>query len=93
MPSVAPNLSHMGVFTDRPEAMERFYSVVLGMVVSDRGRGSAFPRQIIFMTGDLVEEDGSGGPIRQLQKPFRISDVLALIRDVLAPRTAEKLPT
>ena len=49
--------------------------------------------EVIFMTGDLVEEDGGGGPIRQLQKPFRISDVLAVIRDVLAPRTAEKLPT
>jgi CheY-like chemotaxis protein len=47
--------------------------------------------EIIFMTGDLVEDNGSDGHIRQLQKPFRISDVLAVVREVLAPKPAEKL--
>jgi len=43
------------------------------------------------MTGDLVEDNGSGGHIRQLQKPFRISDVLVVLREVLAAKPAEKL--
>ena len=46
---------------------------------------------VIFMTGDLVEENGASGHIRQLQKPFRISDVLTVLREALSPRPAEKL--
>ncbi len=97
MPSVVPNLSHMGVFTDRPEAMERFYSVVLGMVVSDRGRGSAFPRQIIFMTGDpaqhhqfvlVVREDGDPQCGALFQASFKVK-TLTELREVMARATAE----
>jgi hypothetical protein len=44
------------------------------------------------MTGDLLEctpgAAGGNEPIC-LQKPFRISDVLALLRDVLADAPAE----
>jgi len=47
--------------------------------------------EVVFMTGDLVEDNGSGGHIRQLQKPFRISDVLVVLREVLAAKPAEKL--
>jgi PAS domain S-box-containing protein len=41
---------------------------------------------VIFMTGELVDpsEPGSSEP-RRLQKPFRISDVVALLREILAP--------
>ena len=35
----APAFSHMGIFTDNPEAMQEFYVRVLGMVVSDTGSG------------------------------------------------------
>jgi hypothetical protein len=46
------------------------------------------------MTGDLIEPDlglqGSSEP-RLLQKPFRISDVLTLIRDVYTARRLEKV--
>src|SRR4029077_1552047 len=38
---------------------------------------SAIKPEVVFMTGDLVEGDGSGSHIHQLQKPFRISDVLS----------------
>jgi CheY-like chemotaxis protein len=51
--------------------------------------GVAGKLEVIFMTGDLVEENS--GDIRQLQKPFRISDVLVVLREVLAARPAEKL--
>src|SRR6267154_5137740 len=47
---------------------------------------------VIFMTGDLIESSaqsaGRGGPF-WLQKPFRVSDVLALLRDVLSDAPAE----
>src|SRR5450631_4123392 len=64
---LAPALTHMGIFTDKPEAMQEFYERVLGMVVSDSGSGMLFRRRIIFMTGDphqhhqfvlVVREDG-----------------------------------
>jgi PAS domain S-box-containing protein len=47
--------------------------------------------QVVFMTGDLVEENGDAGHIRQLQKPFRISDVVTVLRDALSTTAAEKL--
>src|SRR5712675_1430642 len=47
--------------------------------------------EVVFMTGDLVEENGSDGPFHQLQKPFRVSDVLAVLREALSARPAEKL--
>ena len=82
----------MGVFTDRPEAMEAFYAEVLGMAVSDRGVGTSFRRQIIFMTGDpmahhqfvlVVREEGDppGGAL--FQASFKVQS-LAEIREVTA---------
>jgi PAS domain S-box-containing protein len=47
--------------------------------------------EVVFMTGDLVELEGGGSQIQQLQKPFRISDVLVVLRDALAARRGEKL--
>ena len=47
---------------------------------------------VVFMTGDLVapEHSGSGtGEPRLLQKPFRISDVLATIQEVCALKQLE----
>jgi len=52
MNTTAPALTHMGIFTDNPAAMQEFYVRVLGMVVSDTGDGMLFRRRIIFMTGD-----------------------------------------
>ena len=46
--------------------------------------------EIIFMTGDLVEDNGDG-PIHQLQKPFRVSDVLTVLREALSARSTAKL--
>jgi PAS domain S-box-containing protein len=49
---------------------------------------------VIFMTGDLIEPHvppaGSGEP-RLLQKPFRISDVLTMIREVTLSRGLENV--
>jgi PAS domain S-box-containing protein len=50
---------------------------------------------LIYMTGDLVENlqipAGRGEPL-PLQKPFRISDVMALMREVLLDAPAETPP-
>jgi PAS domain S-box-containing protein len=51
---------------------------------------------VIFMTGDLVDPRSSGlaGDTRLLQKPFRISDVLALIQEISAAgKGLEKVKT
>jgi CheY-like chemotaxis protein len=58
----------------------------LQMAASSSG---ATKPQVIFMTGDLVDENGVGGHARQLQKPFRISDVLTVIREVLAVNSTQ----
>jgi len=51
---------------------------------------SATKPEVVFMTGDLVEDDGSSGHIHQLQKPFRISDVLGALREALSPKPVKK---
>ena len=46
---------------------------------------------VIFMTGDLVEAVGCRlREPRRLQKPFRISEVLAIFRDIVAAIPAVK---
>jgi len=48
--------------------------------------------EVIYMSGDLVSEEGSkiGPNARQLQKPFRISDVLHILTEVFAPAHSGK---
>lgn len=46
-----PSLAHIGVFVVDPDTMERFYSDVFGMVVTDRGVGAVFKNALIFMSG------------------------------------------
>jgi two-component system NtrC family sensor kinase len=51
---------------------------------------------VIYMTGDLIENSAgstNGGLPLILQKPFRISDVLAILRDVLSAAPAETRPS
>src|SRR5579871_5080582 len=47
---------------------------------------------VVYMTGDLVEPSpaGSNEP-RRLQKPFRLSEVLAIFREILAASPVAKL--
>jgi len=93
---LAPALTHMGIFTDNPEAMQEFYERVLGMVVSDSGSGMLFRRRIIFLTGDprqhhqfvlVVREDGdpSGGALFQIS--FKVG-TLEELRQTAALATA-----
>lgn len=92
MMPIAPALTHMGIFTDRPEAMQSFYETVLGMLVSDAGRGMLFKRRIIFMTGDplkhhqfvlVVREEGDppGGALFQISFKVKTLDELRRVVD------------
>jgi len=92
----APALTHMGIFTDNPQAMQEFYVRVLGMVVSDTGDGVLFRRHIIFMTGDpqqhhqfvlVVREAGDppGGALFQVSFKVKTWEEL---REIAALATA-----
>lgn len=90
--SVTPQLKHIGIFTDQPEAMVAFYQSVLGLVVSDTGVGRSFVRRIIFMTGDsdahhqfvlVVREDGDPAAGAMFQISFLLP-ALADLRIVAA---------
>jgi CheY-like chemotaxis protein len=48
--------------------------------------------EVLFMTGDLVDSaNAASADPRQLQKPFRVSDVLMILRDIFAASPAGKL--
>jgi PAS domain S-box-containing protein len=75
------NLSSGGFAVDGREAARRIL----------KAAGAQKP-VLIYMTGDLAEssrETAGAGEPHCLQKPFRISDVLAFLRDVLSDATAE----
>ncbi len=47
---------------------------------------------VIFMTGDLLDSTAPGtGVPRHLQKPFRISEVLAIFQEILSSTPLEKV--
>jgi catechol 2,3-dioxygenase len=47
---VRPQLTHMGINVYDITAMEAFYTGVLGLVVTDRGVGTTFKAQLVFMS-------------------------------------------
>jgi PAS domain S-box-containing protein len=75
------NLSAGGLSADGRQAAQQILSAA----------GANKP-VVVFMTGDLVEipAAGSGGPYR-LQKPFRISDVLTMLREIFSAVPAERV--
>ena len=76
------HLSSGGFFMDGREAASR--------ILESAG---AHKPLVIYMTGDLMESAAQGIPARGepgfLQKPFRIADVLAILREALAVTPAE----
>ena len=46
--------------------------------------------EVVFMTGDLVELQNGTGDFRYIQKPFRISEVLVILTDLLTSSPATK---
>ncbi|MGI5460974.1 VOC family protein [Streptomyces sp. CA-249302] len=49
---VRPQLTHMGINVYDIKKMEEFYTQVLGLVVTDRGRGKNFKADLVFMSVD-----------------------------------------
>jgi catechol 2,3-dioxygenase len=47
-----PRLTHMGINVFDIAKMERFYTEVLGLIVTDRGRGKTFKMDLVFMSAD-----------------------------------------
>jgi CheY-like chemotaxis protein len=74
------NLSSAGHTANGREAAKE----MLAMAGSDKP-------EVVFMTGDLVEGELSPGEPRRLQKPFRVSDVLNVLREVLGAVPTGKL--
>jgi catechol 2,3-dioxygenase len=50
--TVRPQLTHMGINVYDIQAMEAFYTGVLGLVVTDRGVGRTFKAQLVFMSSN-----------------------------------------
>jgi len=79
------NLSSSGLMVDGREAASRILEAA----------GARRPA-VVYVTGDLLESThgtaGRGEP-HCLQKPFRISDVLSLLRDVLSEAPVETRQT
>jgi PAS domain S-box-containing protein len=70
---------------------------VSGKLAAERLLAAAGDRKpaLIYMTGDLIESSqapASPGLPRYLQKPFRVSEVLALLQDVFAAASADTTP-
>jgi CheY-like chemotaxis protein len=69
---------------------------VCGREVVERVLAAVGPEKppVIYMTGDLVEAEASPAGSNEshiLQKPFRISDVLALVQEVCTARRFENV--
>jgi PAS domain S-box-containing protein len=78
------NLSHDGGHLSGKLAAERLLAAA----------GDSKPA-LIYISGDLIESSdpaqNAAGP-RHLQKPFRISDVLALLHEVFSPASVNTIP-
>ena len=49
-PPIRPVLSHMGIYVHDMDAMEDFYTRVMGLVVTDRGKAFRFPIDLVFLS-------------------------------------------
>jgi len=52
MGTIRAKLTHMGIHVHDLDAMVRFYTEVLGLIVADRGPGRAPGTELVFMTAD-----------------------------------------
>ena len=90
MNAIRARLAHMGIFVRDREKMVKFYTEVLGLVVTDEGRGGAPGTHLTFMSADPGEhhqvvlvtgrpEDSGFNPINQVS--FLV-ELLAQLREV-----------
>ncbi|WP_313805552.1 VOC family protein [Sphingobium sp.] len=84
-----PSLAHLGVFVCDLAKMERFYTDVFGLVVTDRGVGAVFKNELVFMSGSpdqhhqVVLSSGrkADTPSTIMQLSFKV-ETLDELRDV-----------
>ena len=83
-----PALAHLGIFVSDVDAMERFYTEVFGLVVTDRGVGKVFRNTLVFLSGaadqhhQLVLSSGKAPetPSTVMQLSFKVQTLDALRR-------------
>lgn len=96
-----PQMSHCAIYVRDLDRLTAFYSEVLGLVVSDEGRGMSFEADFVFFTGDpdkhhqfvLVTGRPEGVPSTVNQISFRVDSLAQLraIRDRAAKSGAPKI--
>lgn len=96
-----PHLSHLGIFVNDLELMERFYTEVFGLIVTDRGIGKVFSNRLAFLSGNpeqhhqLVLSSGRGPdtPSTVMQMSFMVDtlDGLRALRSAALVHGARNL--
>lgn len=82
-PGVGPRLTHFGINVIDLDKMVDFYTRVLGMVVSDRGRSTRLNHNLAFLTADpeehhqlvMVDSRKPGDPGNVNQISFRLGSL------------------
>jgi catechol 2,3-dioxygenase len=78
-----PHLSHLGIFVRDLALMERFYTTVFGLLVTDRGVGKVFRNDLVFLSGTpdqhhqlvLSTGRGSDAPSTIMQLSFKVDTI------------------
>ncbi len=81
--SVAPNLSHFGIFVEDIDRMSDFYTAVFGLQITDDGVGATFQYRLRFLSGtasqhhQLVLAAGRlrGSPSTVMQLSFKVTEL------------------
>lgn len=96
-----PQMSHCAIYVQDLDRLAKFYSDVLGLVVSDEGRGMTFPADFVFFTADpekhhqfvLVTGRDAGTKSTVNQVSFRVENIeqLRILRDRAIKAGAPKI--
>ena len=78
-----PQLAHVGIFVHDIALLERFYTSVFGLMVTDRGVGKTFKNELVFLSGapdqhhQLVLSGGrpAGVASTVMQLSFKVNDI------------------
>lgn len=86
-----PHIAHLGIFVQDIPTLEKFYTEVFGLLVTDRGVGKTFTNELVFLSGapdqhhQLVLSGGRapGTPSTVMQISFKVNDLdeLRAVRD------------
>lgn len=93
-----PVLTHAGIYVRDLAKMTRFYTEIMNLHISDRGRGFSMPVNIVFLTADptkhhqfiLAEGRSDEGPSTINQLSFKI-DTLDQLRTMYQRVKAENV--